>query len=110
MNKIVPVVRLARLGPSKAALCQVIPRTSQNLIRNDVNCGPPVRSHRLYSSSTLTPEPVFDHPAINQLKNELTTLQPCFGVRGDEVDVMFEPAEFHKRLLVSSRFHSPGLS
>jgi hypothetical protein len=44
---------------------------------------------------------VFDNPVIERLKDELTLTQPCFGVRGDEVEVLYEPAAFHQKLLVS---------
>lgn len=45
--------------------------------------------------------PVFGNPVIDRLKDELTLTQPCFGVRGDEVEVLFEPEAFHRKLLVS---------
>ena len=45
--------------------------------------------------------PVFDNPNIDRLKDELTLAQPCFGVRGDEVEVLYEPQAFHEKLLVS---------
>ena len=45
--------------------------------------------------------PVFDNPIIDRLKDELSLSQPCFGVRGDEVEVSFEPQTFHQKLLVS---------
>ncbi|GHJ87207.1 hypothetical protein NliqN6_3609 [Naganishia liquefaciens] len=43
--------------------------------------------------------PVFDNPIIDRLKDELSLSQPCFGVRGDEVEVSFEPQTFHQKLL-----------
>ncbi|KAJ9122330.1 hypothetical protein QFC22_001751 [Naganishia vaughanmartiniae] len=64
----------------------------------------PAYSQRLYNSTpgtsivTRSP-PIFDNPYIDKLKDELTLTQPCFGVRGDEVEVLFEPQDFHKRLL-----------
>jgi hypothetical protein len=61
---------------------------------------PAVLTSRTYST-TVGDDIKFDHPAIQQLKDDLTVMQPCFGVRGDEIDVLFEPVDFHKRLLVS---------
>lgn len=61
--------------------------------------------HRGYSTAgtaiaTRSP-PVFENPVIERLKDELTLTQPCFGVRGDEVEVLYEPVAFHQKLLVS---------
>lgn len=56
-------------------------------------------SARLHS--TLPEVPSFDYPAIENLKTDLNTMQPCFGLRGDEVDVLVDPIDFHTRLLVS---------
>jgi hypothetical protein len=89
--------------PSKsAARIALLPAASR---RNDVKrpCDTVSISSRSYTSTTNHAEPRFEHPALNQLKEDLTILQPCFGVRGDEIDVLFEPADFHRRLLVSRK-------
>lgn len=87
--------------PSKSAV-RIFPAASR---RNDVKrpCNTVSVSTRFYTSSPNHTEPRFEHPALNQLKEDLTVLQPCFGVRGDEIDVLFEPADFHQRLLVSRK-------
>jgi hypothetical protein len=85
-----------------AARIALVPAASR---RNDVkrSCNTVSVSTRSYTSSPSHAEPRFEHPALNQLKEDLTVLQPCFGVRGDEIDVLFEPADFHQRLLVSRK-------
>jgi hypothetical protein len=92
--------------PSKsAARIALVPAASR---RNDVKrpCNTVFVSTRSYTSPSSHAEPRFEHPALNQLKEDLTVLQPCFGVRGDEIDVLFEPADFHQRLLVSRKARS----
>lgn len=57
------------------------------------------RPVRLYS----TPPPAFDtlSTSLKGLAEDLESTQPCFGARGDEVEVLYGPEEFYKRLLVS---------
>lgn len=67
------------------------------------------RLHRPWhsSSATLAPEdpstlpPVIPHPheAFSNLASSLSTAQPCFGTRGDEVEILETPTAFHDRLL-----------
>lgn len=93
-------------GTSRSAARCIYPTTSR---RNDLKISPSPGSSRKYTSSSTHVEARFEHPALNQLKDDLTVLQPCFGVRGDEIDVLFEPADFHRRLLVSpSKFGPRG--
>ncbi|KAL1413053.1 CDP-diacylglycerol--glycerol-3-phosphate 3-phosphatidyltransferase [Vanrija albida] len=59
------------------------------------------------SSAALAPEdpatipPVIPHPheAFTNLASTLSTSQPCFGTRGDEVEILETPTAFHDRLL-----------
>lgn len=53
------------------------------------------------SAATMTSPgaTMYDHPAMEQLRTDLSATQPCFGARGDEIEVLLEPKMFHERLL-----------
>ncbi|OCF55551.1 CDP-diacylglycerol-glycerol-3-phosphate 3-phosphatidyltransferase [Kwoniella mangroviensis CBS 10435] len=54
------------------------------------------------SSSTSTiiqkPQP-HQHPAFESLSQELSSTQPCFGARGDEIELLTSPQMFYGRLI-----------
>ncbi|ORY25639.1 putative CDP-diacylglycerol-glycerol-3-phosphate 3-phosphatidyltransferase [Naematelia encephala] len=39
------------------------------------------------------------HPAFESLATELSNMQPCFGARGDEVELLTSPEKFRTKLL-----------
>lgn len=49
--------------------------------------------------TTSSVDNILDHEAVLKLRNKLTESQPCFAARGDEVEVLFKPVDFHERLL-----------
>ncbi|WWC86145.1 uncharacterized protein L201_001018 [Kwoniella dendrophila CBS 6074] len=52
------------------------------------------------SSSQLIQKPQpHQHPAFETLSSELSLTQPCFGARGDEVELLTSPQMFYARLL-----------
>ncbi|OCF42488.1 CDP-diacylglycerol-glycerol-3-phosphate 3-phosphatidyltransferase [Kwoniella heveanensis CBS 569] len=104
-------------GPSRRSLPRNRPRP---VPRNQARLGPICRIHGYStsapasspsSSSTPTftststsnapiqrPHP-HQHPAFEQLASALSSTQPCFGARGDEVELLTSPEGFYKRLI-----------
>ncbi|WWD17955.1 hypothetical protein CI109_102400 [Kwoniella shandongensis] len=52
------------------------------------------------SSQPVSPRPQpHQHPAFDRLSSALSSTQPCFGARGDEVELLTSPELFYARLL-----------
>ncbi|KAK8865861.1 hypothetical protein IAR55_001009 [Kwoniella newhampshirensis] len=52
------------------------------------------------SSQPVSPRPQpHQHPAFDRLSSALSATQPCFGARGDEVELLTSPEMFYARLL-----------
>ena len=69
------------------------------LLRQHKLLFPVLRAARCYS----TPTPPLDQlpTPLKSLADDIGSTQPCFGARGDEVEVLYGPEEFYKRLIVS---------
>lgn len=48
------------------------------------------------SASPALPHP---SPAFDTLNDTLSTIQPCFGARGDEITLLTSPQEFYDKLI-----------
>ena len=75
-------------------------RTTARYVRREVV----TPSRRLFSSNatpkaSTSPVNTLLLPAFESFINSLSSTQPCFGARGDEVSLLFSPVEFKASLL-----------
>ncbi|WVW82198.1 hypothetical protein I302_104204 [Kwoniella bestiolae CBS 10118] len=99
---------LGKAGPSRSIvpLPKRIPSQAHSIC--------PIHQHHRYSTATSStgssssntstsgiiqkPQP-HQHPAFESLSQELSSSQPCFGARGDEVELLTSPQMFYARLI-----------
>nr|XP_019014884.1 CDP-diacylglycerol-glycerol-3-phosphate 3-phosphatidyltransferase [Kwoniella pini CBS 10737]OCF53665.1 CDP-diacylglycerol-glycerol-3-phosphate 3-phosphatidyltransferase [Kwoniella pini CBS 10737] len=88
----------ALAGPSRvSSISRYIPITFQD----------PSKHYRRYATAPIvggSVEPIrrshpHQHPAFESLSTELSSSQPCFGARGDEIELLTSPQMFYGRLL-----------
>ncbi|KAJ9113158.1 hypothetical protein QFC20_002050 [Naganishia adeliensis] len=94
----IPECGLRKTALSRLSACKIRSAPTPASCYNPLATTPRTYSTGGTAIATRAP-PVFDNPVIDRLKDELTLTQPCFGVRGDEVEVLFEPEAFHRKLL-----------
>ncbi|WVN90286.1 uncharacterized protein L203_105522 [Cryptococcus depauperatus CBS 7841] len=66
---------------------------TNNLLRSLITSG------RHYSAATASTIQPHQYPSFQRLSATLSLNQPCFGARGDEVELLNEPSLFYQRLI-----------
>ena len=72
------------------------PRSRRNVRYNSTTSATASTSPKASSASAAIPHA---HPAFEDLATGLSRVQPCFGARGDEIELIGSPSEFYQTLL-----------
>ncbi|WVF70894.1 hypothetical protein IAT40_005689 [Kwoniella sp. CBS 6097] len=92
-----------RLVPVPSSVCPVHPYSTSTPVLGSAS-SPSGTSASASASTSSASAPIqrphpHQHPAFERLSTALTSTQPCFGARGDEVELLTSPEGFYKRLL-----------